>query len=382
MATDYYKTLGVSRTATPEEIKNAYRNLAKEHHPDRNPGNKDAEHRFKEISGAYDILKDQEKRAAYDRFGESAFQGGGGGQGNGFGGFNFTGAASSFSDIFEDLFSGGMGKQRQAKPNLRGADLRYNLDISLEEAFRGDKRSIKVPTLGSCETCNGSGSADKTSSSTCEACRGAGRVRIQQGFFTMERTCTACQGTGHTIANPCKTCHGAGRMRRAKTLSVSLPQGVEEGTRIRLTGEGEAGMRGGEAGDLYIFISFRPHKLFTREGDNLHCNVPIPMTTATLGGSVEVPTLEGVAARITIPAGTQPGHQFRLKGKGMPQMRRKGHHGDMYVHAVVETPVKLSKKQQDLLREFADSSDEKTQPEATGFADKVKDFLRQFKAEG
>lgn len=377
---DFYEILGVKKTADQAELKSAYRKLAMQYHPDKNPGDEEAEKKFKEISAAYDILKDEQKRAAYDRYGEAAFNGGmggGAGGGNPFGGgFDFSsGAGGAFSDIFEDLF-GGNRRRQAASANTRGSDLRYNMDITLEESYRGDQKTIKIPTYVSCETCDGSGSADKGETSTCGTCQGAGRVRMQQGFFTVERTCATCNGAGSTITNPCKKCNGQGRVRKNKTLSVNIPKGVEEGMRIRLAGEGEAGVQGGEPGDLYLFISLRPHELFEREGDDIHCHVPISMTTAALGGSVEVPTLEGARARVTIPEGTQTGDKFRLRGKGMSIMRASDKRGDLYVHAAVETPVNLSKKQKELLEQFNDASDKKSSPETEGFLKKVTQFLK------
>lgn len=379
MASDFYKTLGVSRDAGKEDLKKAYRKLAVKYHPDKNPGDKDAEKKFKEISAAYDILKDDQKRAAYDQFGDAAFNGGGGSRAGagGFnaGGFDFSGF-SGFSDIFDDLFSGG-GRGGRAQTNIRGSDLRYNLDISLEDAFAGKQQTITIATHGSCDACHGSGSADKGGTATCNTCAGQGRVRMQQGFFTVERTCSSCHGTGRVIKNPCKKCHGQGRVKKQKTLSVNIPEGVENGTRIRLTGEGEAGVMGGDAGDLYIFVSVRPHKIFYREGNDILCKVPIKMTTASLGGAIEVPCIDGSRAKINIPAGTQGGNRFRLRDKGMSVMR-SSRRGDMYVHAEVETPVKLSKKQKELLEEFDKISDKSSSPESSGFFSKVKDFMDGF----
>lgn len=322
MATDFYSVLGVPKGASEDDLKKAYRKLAMQYHPDRNHGNAEAEKKFKIVSEAYDVLKDPQKRAAYDRYGHDAFTQGGGGNPGGAGGFEYSG---SFSDIFEDLFSeftGGRGRGRGAEAQqqasaARGSDLRYNLDIALEEAFRGKQQTIKVTTSGQCDTCDGSGAEKGTKPETCGTCNGRGAVRAQQGFFTVERACTNCQGTGKVIKNPCKTCAGSGRVRREKSLSVTIPAGVEEGTRIRLAGEGEAGFRGGPAGDLYIFLSIKPHKIFRRDGANIFCNAPIPFTTATMGGHIEVPTIDGGRVKVTIPEGTQSGHQFRLKGKGM-----------------------------------------------------------------
>ncbi len=375
---DLYETLGVSRDADAKEIKSAYRKLAKQYHPDKNIGDKEAEHKFKEIGAAYDILKDEQKRAAYDRYGEAAFDGTGAASANArSAGFNFSGS-SSFADIFEDLFAGFGGGMRggRGRQDDRGADLRYNLEISLEEAFNGTRAQLSVPTHISCQNCNGTGSADK-STTTCVDCDGEGAVRMVQGFFTVEHPCRRCHGTGKTVKNPCKKCSGSGRVHNTKKLSAKIPAGVEEGTRIRLAGEGEAGERGGQSGDLYIFISLKPHDLFIREGADIHCKVPITITTAMLGGAVEVPTIDGSRARLTIPEGTQSGHQFRMKSKGMTHMRSPNRRGDMYVHVAVETPVKLSKKQKQLIEELDKSSGRNNNPRLEGFMKKVKGFLKK-----
>lgn len=373
MAKDYYEILGVSKGASDDELKKAYRKLAMKYHPDKNPGDKAAEDKFKEISHAFDVLSDAQKRAAYDRYGHDAFnQGGMGGAGGaGMGGFDFSG---SFSDIFEDLF-GGMGGGRSrggAQSAQRGADLRYNLQVSLEEAFAGKQESIKVATAVSCTSCSGTGAEKGSKPEMCPGCSGTGRVRSSQGFFTVERTCPTCGGMGKAIKNPCKQCAGTGRTRKEKTLAVNIPAGVEEGTRIRLAGEGEVGARGGPAGDLYIFIAIKPHELFVRDGADIHCTIPVKMTAATLGGSVEVPTIDGGRVKVTIPEGTQNGHQFRLRGKGMSVLR-SGHRGDMYIHAQVETPTKLNKKQRDLLKEF-ENTEEGTSPNAEKFFSRMKEF--------
>jgi len=386
MADDFYTVLGVAKGANEDELKKAYRKLAMQYHPDRNAGNAEAEKKFKSINEAYDVLKDPQKRAAYDRFGHDAFQNGGGNTpgGMGAGGFEYSG---SFSDIFEDLFSeftGGGGRRRggqeAAQPSAaRGSDLRYNLDIQLEEAFRGKQQTIKVTTSSACETCEGSGAEKGTKPETCSTCNGRGAVRAQQGFFTVERTCGSCQGTGKVIKNPCKTCAGSGRVRKEKSLSVTIPAGVEEGTRIRLAGEGEAGFRGGPAGDLYIFLSIKPHKIFRRDGANIFCNVPLPFTTATMGGHIEVPTIDGSRVKVTIPEGTQSGHQFRLKGKGMSVLRSQAK-GDMYIEVAVETPVNLSKKQKELLKEFDGAKGDKTtSPASESFFTRVKEFWEDLK---
>jgi molecular chaperone DnaJ len=371
---DFYELLGVARTATGEDLKKAYRKLAMQHHPDRNPGDKTAEQKFKAISEAYEILKDEQKRAAYDRFGHAAFEGGGGRPGNGDFGF-----ASGFADIFDEMFGDFSGGRRGGGANTRGSDLRYNLEIALEEAFKGKQTTIKVTTLAPCEPCGGSGAAAGSQPTNCPTCRGSGRVRAQQGFFTLERTCPACHGAGRVIDNPCRSCGGQGRVRKEKTLSVTIPAGVEDGTRIRLAGEGEAGVRGGGAGDLYIFLAVKPHSIFQRDGANTHCRVPISVPTAALGGALEVPVIDGGRAKLTVPAGTQSGHQFRLRGKGMSVLRSPSR-GDMYVEVVVETPVNLSKRQQELLREFEKSGESaRTQPESEGFFAKVKEFFEDLR---
>jgi molecular chaperone DnaJ len=378
---DFYETLEVGRSADADELKKAYRKLAMKYHPDRNAGNKEAEQKFKEISQAYDVLKDPEKRAAYDRFGHAAFDGAGAAAGAQAGagdfGFNFSGG---FADIFDEMFGDFTGRSRGGAGGgqSRGADLRYNMDITLEEAFAGKQAAIRVPTAVACDTCSGTGAAKGSKPVTCTTCGGRGRVRATQGFFTIERTCVACGGQGQILENPCGTCRGTGRVAREKTLSVSIPAGVEDGTRIRLSGEGEAGVRGGPAGDLYIFLTVKPHPFFQRDGANIYMRVPISMTRAALGGVVEVPTVDGGRARVTVPEGTQTGHQFRLKGKGMSVMRATGR-GDMYIRAQVETPVKLSKRQKELLREFeSESPSARTSPESEGFFARVKEAFNDF----
>ncbi len=369
---DYYETLGVGRQASAGDIKAAFRKLAMKHHPDRNPGDKAAEQRFKELNEAYEILKDDQKRAAYDQFGHAAFQNGGGGGRPGAGGFGDFG---SFADVFDDLFGDFMGGSRGRGSQSRGADLRYNLEISLEEAFEGKQTQIKVPTTVSCETCDATGSAEGSAPGACPGCRGAGRVRAQQGFFTIERTCPTCGGQGRVITDPCSACSGSGRVHREKTLSVKIPNGVEDGTRIRLSGEGEAGTRGGTPGDLYIFVSVAPHRMFEREGANIQCRVPIPLSTAALGGQIEVPTIDGNRARLQVPEGTQTGHRFRLRGKGMTELNSNAR-GDMFAELTVETPVNLTKRQKDLLREFeGEGGGGATHPESEGFFAKVKDLF-------
>lgn len=385
---DYYQLLGVERGVSADELKKAYRKLAMQYHPDRNPGDKEAERKFKEVSEAYEVLKDEQKRAAYDRYGHAAFEQGGFGAG-GFGGGGAGGAGgfdphTDFADIFSDLFGdfmGGGGRAGGARggaaANTRGADLRYNLAVSLEEAFSGKQQKIQFTTAVSCKSCKGSGSKDGSAPTTCNTCRGAGRVRMQQGFFTMEKTCTACHGMGKVVSNPCNSCAGEGRVRKEKTLSVTIPEGVEEGTRIRLAGEGEMGFRSGPAGDLYIFVSIKQHPFFVREGNDIHCKVPVKMTTAALGGSVEVPSIEGGRTRVTIPAGAQSGDQFRLKKKGMPVMRGGGRRGDMYIHALVETPTRLTKRQKELLEEFESLDERGAYQQSEGFFKKVKEFFKE-----
>lgn len=370
---DYYELLGVSRDADISEIKKSYRKLAMKYHPDRNPGDSEAEQHFKELSVAYDVLKDEKKRAAYDQFGHAAFDGsmGAGGGGDPRSGFDF---ASSFADVFDDLFGDFMGGGRRGRGGgMRGNDLRYDMEITLDDAFAGKQAEITVPAAISCDGCGGSGAAEGSSPVTCPGCNGAGRVRSTQGFFTVERTCPTCQGVGRVIKDPCGKCGGSGRVRRDKKLAVNVPAGVEDGMRIRLSGEGEAGAHGGPPGDLYIFLSIKPHAFFQREGGNIYCRVPIPMTRATLGGTIEVPTLEGSRVRVNVPAGTQTGHQFRLRGKGMTAMQGRGR-GDMYVQIQVETPVNLSKRQKELLREFDDDGAESTSPQSEGFFAKVKEL--------
>ncbi len=380
---DYYETLGVSRGASAEEIKKAYRQKAKELHPDRNQDNPDAEARFKEANEAYEVLKDEQKKAAYDRFGHQAFENGGGGPRPGGAGFRGQGDfASAFSDVFDDLFGDFMGRGGQAGGQgrtraARGADLRYNLRISLEEAFAGLQKTINVPTSVTCTVCSGTGAEGGSEPLTCPTCGGMGKVRAQQGFFTVERTCPTCNGLGQTIKNPCKNCHGAGRVEKEKALSVNIPAGVETGTRIRLAGEGEAGMRGGPAGDLYIFIEVKDHALFQRDGANLFCHVPVSMATAALGGDIEVPTIDGGKARVRIPDGSQTGRQMRLRGKGMPQLRSRDT-GDMVIELAVETPVNLSARQKELLREF-DKLSEANNPQSAGFFKTVKGFWDSMK---
>ena len=376
---DYYDVLGLSKGASADEIKKAYRGKAKELHPDRNADNPEAENLFKEANEAYEVLKDPDKKAAYDRFGHAAFDGGMGGGGprgarGGFGGGGQGDFASAFSDVFDDLFGDFMGGGRGGGRSraARGADLRYNLRVTLEEAYTGLQKTINVPTSVQCTECNGSGSEGGAEPTTCPTCSGMGKVRATQGFFTVERTCPTCSGLGQIIKSPCHGCGGAGRVQKERALSVNIPAGVETGTRIRLAGEGEAGMRGGPPGDLYIFIEVSPHKLFERDGVELHCRVPVSVTSAALGGDIEVPTIDGGRSRVKIPAGSQSGRQMRLRGKGMPALRGGGH-GDMFIELAVETPVNLTARQKELLREFEQLSEDNN-PEANSFFKSVKGF--------
>jgi molecular chaperone DnaJ len=365
----YYESLSIERTATDVDIKSAFRKQAMQCHPDRNPGDKDAEQRFKEINEAYEVLKDPDKRAAYDRYGHAAFEQGMGGGAAGFG----ADFGTTFSDLFEGIFGmqagrgGGRGTGRE-----RGADLRYNMEITLQEAFAGKNAQVRIPTSVTCEACSGSGAKAGTKPKTCPMCNGQGRVRHAQGFFTLERTCPNCHGRGQSIDSPCASCSGSGRVTRERTLAVNIPAGVEDGTRIRLAGE--AGLRGGPAGDLYIFLSIAAHPFFQREGADLHCRVPVSMVTAAIGGECEVPTIDGGKSKVKVPEGTQSGRRFRLQGKGMPVLRAR-QTGDMYVQVMVETPQKLTKKQRELLAEFDKLSSHETQPESSGFLSKVKEFI-------
>ncbi len=369
---DFYEILGVPRDADDGALKSAFRKLAMKLHPDKNPGDPTAEQRFKEANQAYEILKDPQKRAAYDRFGHLAFeQGGMGGAGAGAAGF------SSFADIFDEFFGdlrgGGAGQRRSGRE--RGSDLRYNLEITLEDAYAGKTVEVDVPTSVTCDVCTGTGSKPGSSPKTCATCNGQGRVRASQGgFFHIERTCPNCHGRGEVIDDPCPNCGGAGRVTRERTLTVNVPAGVEDGTRIRLANEGEAGLRGGPAGDLYIFLSIKPHAFFQRDGADIFCRVPVSITTAALGGEFEVPTVDGSRTRVKVTEGAQSGKQFRLKGKGMPVLRSR-QSGDMYVQIVVETPQNLSRRQRELLQEFERASSEENNPESTGFFSRVKDFF-------
>jgi molecular chaperone DnaJ len=367
---DFYDVLGVDRSADDKELKSAFRKLAMQYHPDRNNGDPEAERKFKELNEAYDALKDPQTRAAYDQFGHAAFEGGGRGGPGGFG----PDFSSSMSDIFDDLFGDFMGRRPgRGSGRERGADLRYNMEITLEDALNGRNAQITVPTSVACETCSGSGARPGTSPQTCRTCSGHGKVRATQGFFTIERTCPTCQGRGEQIADPCEACNGQGRVVKERTLSVNIPAGVEDGTRIRLAGEGEAGRLGGPSGDLYIFLSIAPHEFFQRDGADLFCRVPLAMSTAALGGDIEVPTIDGGRARVKVPEGTQSGKQFRLKGKGMPVLRSR-QHGDLYIQVTVETPVNLSRKQRQLLKEFEEASEARNNPESSSFFARVKEL--------
>lgn len=370
---DYYEILEVSRNATGEEIKKAYRKKAMQYHPDRNPGNNEAEAKFKEINEAYDVLKDEQKKAAYDRFGHDAFQNGGGagGFGGGFGG-------GGFSDIF-DMFGDMMGMNRGGGNRRRtGGDIQIQTEILLTEAFSGISKTVKFKTKKSCQSCDGSGSADKNhNSTTCPTCHGTGKTRVQQGFFVIERPCHTCQGSGHVISNPCKKCHGTGLETQDRELKIDIPAGIDDGTRIRISGEGEAGGKGTPAGDLYVHVSVLPHEIFQRDGSSIFCRIPIRMTQAALGCEIEVPIIDGGKAKMSIPAGTQTGKQFRLRGKGFSVLRSSAR-GDMYIEVKIEIPQHLTKRQKELLEEFeqeAQNRENEGNPETSSFFSKVKDFF-------
>lgn len=369
---DYYEVLGLSKGASASEIKKGYRAKAKELHPDRNADNPNAETLFKEVNEAYDVLKDEDRKAAYDRYGHAAFEGGmGGGARPGGGPGDFS---SAFSDVFDDLFGDFMGGGRGSNRNRasRGSDLRYNLRVTLEDAFSGLQKSINIPTSVECSSCNGTGAEGGAEPTTCPTCSGMGKVRATQGFFTVERTCPTCSGIGQIIKNPCKACGGQGRVEKDRALSVNIPAGVETGTRIRLSGEGEAGLRGGTSGDLYIFIEVRDHDIFQREGNNLFCRVPVSMTSAALGGDIEVPTIDGGRSRVKIPSGSQSGRQMRLRNKGMPSIK-SSQTGDMFIELAIETPVNLTSRQKELLREF-EAMSEDNNPESKSFFSTVRSF--------
>ena len=369
---DYYDVLGVQKNSSPEQIKAAYRKLAVKHHPDKNPGDKSSEEKFKEASEAYHVLSDKERKQNYDNFGHAAFENGAGGRG-GFGNFDFS---NHFSDIFEDFFGdfGGTGRgKRSRKSNFRGSDLRYDLSITLEEAYNGKKQDIKFSTSEKCNTCSGSGSKPGHDAGSCSMCAGHGQVRSNQGFFTVQQTCPQCSGTGEEITNPCNSCGGQGKKQTSKRLSVTIPKGVDDGTRIRLAGKGEAGSRGAGSGDLYLFINVYSHELFKRSDENLFFEYPVSIADAALGTSLEIPTIDGAKAKIKIPAGTQSGKQFRLKGKGMPYMRESGN-GDLYVQVNTEVPVSLNREQKELLEKFRKIGNEKSNPSIKKFFQKAKSF--------
>ena len=373
---DYYEVLGVSSSASEAELKKAYRTKAKELHPDRNSDNPNSESQFKEVNEAYDVLKDQNKKAAYDRYGHAAFEGGSAGPGAGgfHGGGDFS---SAFSDVFEDLFGDFRGNQNGRQRASRGSDLRYNLNISLEEAFSGIQKKITIPSSVNCNDCNGTGASGGAEPTTCPTCSGMGKVRAQQGFFTVERGCPTCSGMGQIIKNPCQKCKGSGQEEKERSLSVNIPSGVETGTRIRLTGEGEAGVRGGPSGDLYIFTEIAEHKIFERDGKNLYCRIPVSMTTAAIGGEIEAPTIDGGRSRVKIPNGSQSGRQMRLRSKGMPALRGSGN-GDLFIELAVETPVNLTSEQKDLLKQFEALSVDNN-PHSKNFFSSVKSFWESVK---
>lgn len=365
---DFYETLGVSKGASEKDLKGAFRKLAMMLHPDKNPDDADSERKFKEINEAYETLKDPQKRAAYDQFGHAAFEQGGPGGGAGAGGFS-----DIFEDIFGDMMGGGRSRRQSGGPE-RGGDLRYNMEVSLEEAYSGKTAQIRVPSSVQCDKCSGSGAKSGSSPETCGMCHGAGRVRASQGFFSVERTCPTCHGRGETIKDPCSKCSGQGRVTEERSLSVNIPAGIEDGTRIRLAGEGEAGMRGSPSGDLYIFLSIKPHQFFQRDGADLYCNVPISMTTAALGGQFDVVTLNGAKTRVKVPEGTQAGRQFRLRSKGMGVLRST-QKGDLYIQISTETPQNLTKKQRELLQEFEELSSKENNPESSGFFSRMRHFF-------
>lgn len=375
---DYYEILGVNKGANADEIKKSFRKLAMQYHPDRNPNDKEAEAKFKEINEAYEVLKDEQKRAAYDRFGHQAFSGGQGG-GNPFGGgFNFDfGGAGGFADIFSEVFSEfvGGGRGRRQSYAQRGQDVRYNLSISLEEAFSGLEKEISIPSTETCEECHGHGTKDGKEAPVCANCGGSGKIRIQQGFFVVEQTCPHCKGSGRVVKDACSKCKGKGFINKQKNIKVKIPAGIEDETRMRIAGGGEAGIRGGESGDLYVFVSVKPHKLYEREGANLYTRIPISMCCAALGGTIEIPSIDGSKIELKIDAGAQSDQVVKIKNRGMPIIR-SDRKGDLFVKLRVETPVNLSAKQKELLEEFrAISKDDKCQPESKSFFDKIKDLF-------
>lgn len=368
---DYYEVLGVGKNASDDEIKKAYRKLAMKYHPDRNPDSKGSEDKFKEAKEAYEMLSDPQKKDAYDRYGHAGVDPNMGGAGGHAGGF-----ADAFGDIFGDIFGGARGGRGGGPQVYRGADLRYNLEVSLEQAANGFDTTIRVPSWDGCDVCHGSGAKPGTSPTTCPTCAGHGQVRMQQGFFSIQQTCPKCHGTGKIVPDPCTACNGAGRIKRNKTLEVKIPAGIDDGMRIRSSGNGEPGMNGGPPGDLYVEIHIKPHSVFQRDGDDLHCEMPISFATAALGGEIEVPTLSGKVA-FTIPEGTQSGKTFRLRSKGIKGVR-SGYAGDLFCHVVVETPVKLTERQKEMLREFELLTTEggaKHSPQSKSWKDKVKEFF-------
>lgn len=379
MEKDYYELLGLQKGATDVEIKKAYRTLAMKYHPDRNPGNAEAELKFKEVTEAYEVLKDSQKRAAYDRYGHAAFAQGAGAGAGGFGGFNFdfgSGSGAGFGSIFEDIFSEFMGGARRSRQQegVRGADIRYDLEITLEEAYKGLTKEIEIQTAVKCEDCHGTGAAEGSKAETCDTCHGTGRVRRQAGFFIEERTCPTCNGTGKVIKNPCKKCGGTGKISQKKVLEVTIPAGIDSGNRMRLAGQGEAGMNGGPNGDLYIFVHIKPHPIFKRDAANLYCTVPLSMTTAALGGEIDIPCIDGSSEKVKIDEGTQSGTEVRLRKKGMTMLQSKSV-GDLFVRFTVETPTKLTDKQKELLKQFAEESKESS-PQSTGFFEKLRELLK------
>jgi molecular chaperone DnaJ len=368
---DYYEILGVTKNCDDKTLKSAFRKLAKEYHPDHNAGKPEAEAKFKEISEAYERLKSPESRAAYDRYGHAAFDGGAG-RGNYSGGFdgNFS---SAFSDIFNDFFGDFSNSTRTRETSNRGSDLRYNLEITLEEAYNGKSDTITVPMNAECSGCKGNGGENGEAPIVCPNCQGSGKTRASQGFFMIERSCTSCNGSGQIVVNPCRSCGGQGRVKKPKKLSINIPAGVEDGNRIRLSGQGEAGLRGGRTGDLYIFVSIKPHKFFQRDGSDLYCNIPVSMVTAALGGQIDIPTIDGSKLSVSIPEGSQNNKHLRLRGKGMPILRQNNF-GDLHLQISVETPVNLNKKQKELLEEFQNISEEKNNPVSDGFFKKLRDL--------
>lgn len=378
---DYYEVLGISKTASDAEIKKAYKKLVLKYHPDKNKGDESAKTKFQEVSNAYEVLKDPEKRAAYDRYGHSAFDPSGGGAGGGFGGFGgfgggggFDDIGDAFSDIFENFMGGGGRRRSKPRAETPGSDLKYDLQVTLEDAFNGVKKDISFRTYIECETCDGKGSKNPSATTVCSGCQGSGRMQSQQGFFRVETTCTQCQGMGKIIKDPCKSCNGQGRKIGEKKLKVSIPAGVEDGMRMRIANAGEAGMRGAENGDLYVVIHIAKHSFYSRSGANLYCSVPIPMTTAVLGGEVEVPSIGGKINKVKIPEGTQPNTKLKVKGRGMPIMKT-ANFGDIFIEVQVEIPVKLSQKQKDILNQFKDSCPKGSSPKSEGFFDKVKNIF-------